>query len=684
MRGSVVRSAMSMLLAILMGAALVVTLAPSAFAATFTVNSTSDDTDAGGCEPSPGDCTLREAIVAANATTAKDTIDFDLGSGVPLIQVGTLTGLPEVTKPIVIDGSSGGATRVELDGTGAGMFASGLVISGGRSSVSDLVINDFFQSGIHVLGHGGTRITGCRIGTDPTGTMAEPNQVGIALSGLGAGPIDGTGNNLVGGTTASERNLISGNTFDGIQIAHSNGNVVQGNRIGTNAAGTSALPNGRDGVLLQVGLSNVIGGTTPGSRNLISGNTENGIDFIDFAEGTTTSGNVVQGNLIGTDSSGTGVVPNGEDGVHFDNFPVNNLVGGTTAAARNVISGNVDDGVGMDLKQFDHHEVIQGNFIGTDVTGTVALANGNGVHINGGRKNLISGNVISGNSGQGIAIENTFGAPESARGNVIQGNLIGTNAAGTAAMENTSGIAIDGQPDTLIGGTASAAHNVVSGNGIGILVGNTTGTVIQGNLVGTNAAGASRIPNLEVGISLTGSSQTLVGGTVAGARNVVAFNAGVVSGADGVTIVGGTGNSVLGNSIFSNSGLGIDLDDDGVTPNDASDVDAGTNDLQNFPAVTSARSHGSVTHVKGTVSGRRSTKVVVEFFSNPSCDPSNHGGGKRFLGRRTIPTGPSGTGSFDIIFSVGTTVGHRITATETNAGGSTSELSLCRKVAAGS
>jgi CSLREA domain-containing protein len=683
MRGSAVRPAMSMLLTILMGAAFLVTLAPTASAATFAVNSTMDDTDAGGCEPSPGDCTLREAIEAANATTAKDTIDFDLGTGVPLIQVATLTGLPEVTSPVAIDGSSGGATRVELDGTNAGTFASGLVISGGRSTVSDLVINDFFQSGIHVFVHGGTRITGCRIGTDPTGTIAEPNQVGIALSGLSPGPTDGTGNDVVGGTTASERNLISGNTFDGIQIAHSNGNLIQGNRIGTNAAGTSPLPNGRDGILLQVGLSNLIGGTTPGAQNLISGNAENGIDFLDFAEGTTTSGNVVQGNLIGTDRSGTAAVPNGEDGVHFDNFPVNNLVGGTTGAARNVISGNVDDGVGMDLKQFDHHEVIQGNFIGTDVTGTVALANGNGVHINGGRKNLISGNVISGNSAQGIAIENTFGAPESARGNVIQGNLIGTNAAGTAAMENTTGIVIDGQPDNVIGGTSPAARNVVSGNGIGILVGNATGTVIQGNLVGTNTAGASGIPNLEVGISLAGSNQTLVGGTVVGARNVVAFNAGLVSGTDGVVIDGGTGNSVLGNSISANSGLGIDLDDDGVTPNDDGDVDAGTNDLQNFPAVTSARSNGSVTHVKGTVSGRPSTKVVVEFFSNPSCDPSTHGEGKRFLGRRTLPTGPSGTGSFDIVFSVGTTVGHRITATETNPGGSTSEFSLCRKVTPG-
>jgi trimeric autotransporter adhesin len=292
--------------------------------------------------------------------------------------------------------------------------------------------------------------------------------------------------------------------------------------------------------------------------------------------------------------------------------------------------------------------------------------------------------VISGNSSQGIAIENTFGSPESARGNVIQGNLIGTNVAGTGAMENTVGIGIDAQPDTLIGGTVPAARNVVSGNSIGIQVGNATGTVIQGNLVGTDAAGTSGIPNLEVGISLAGASQTLVGGTVAGARNVVAFNAGVISGSPGVAIDGGTGNSILANSIFANGGLGIDLDDDDVTPNDAGDVDAGTNDLQNFPAVTSAKSNGSVTHVKGNVSGRLSSKLLVEFFSSPSCDPSNHGEGKRFLGRRTIATGVSGTGSYDIVFSVGTTVGHRITATATNPGGSTSEFSACRKVFAGS
>jgi len=156
---------------------------------------------------------------------------------------------------------------------------------------------------------------------------------------------------------------------------------------------------------------------------------------------------------------------------------VNNTVGGTTAASRNVISGNGGDGVRLQITTIDNHNVISGNFIGTDVTGSAALPNDeNGVHIDGGRKNVIggatagAGNVISGNGGDGVLIDNTFGGSEEARGNVIQGNLIGTNAAGTAGLGSSIGIHVDAQPDTVIGGTGVGARNVVSGNAIGILL----------------------------------------------------------------------------------------------------------------------------------------------------------------------------------------------------------------------
>jgi len=691
MRRSAIRSSMSFLVVVLMGAAVLIALAPIASAATFTVNSTADDTDGGGCEPSPGDCTLREAINAANNTTAKDTISFALGSGVPAIAVGvpTSTPLPDITKPVVIDGSSGGATRVELDGTSAGVGARGLVVGNRGSTISDLVINHFNQEGIMLYGNGSNRVTGCRLGTNPAGTSAEPNGFGISMLNFG-GTTYSAGANIIGGTTASERNLISGNTFDGIVIYNSNGNIIEGNRIGTNAAGTTSLQNGRDGIVLSTGLSNIIGGTALGTRNLISGNGANGVDITDGYTGINTSGNVVQGNLIGTNASGAGAVPNGEDGVHFEGHPVNNLVGGTTPAARNVITGNTGDGVGLDLDgQLDQAAVIAGNYIGVDADGIGALGNSNGIHIDGGPKMVIggtargAGNVIAGNFGAGIVIEDTAHSPGQARGTVIQANFIGTNAAGTDPIEETRGISVVGQPDTRIGGTSRSARNVISGNTVGIEVHDAAGTIIQGNFVGTNRAGTAGIPNLAEGVALLDSRRSLVGGNPAGAGNRIAFNGGAIMGGQGIMIDGGTGNSVQGNSIFSNKSLGIDLDADGVTPNDTHDVDTGTNELQNFPVVASAKSNGSITHVKGAIPSTKSTKVSLEFFSSGSCDASNHGEGKRFLGRTAVTTANSGTGSFNVVFSMGTKLGNRVTATATSPGGSTSEFSACRRVVSG-
>jgi len=404
----------------------------------------------------------------------------------------------------------------------------------------------------------------------------------------------------------------------------------------------------------------------------------------------TTAGNLVQGNLIGTDATGTADLGIEGDGVHFAGIPVNNTVGGTTAASRNVISGNGGDGVRLQITTIDNHNVISGNFIGTDVTGSAALPNDeNGVHIDGGRKNVIggatagAGNVISGNGGDGVLIDNTFGGSEEARGNVIQGNLIGTNAAGTAGLGNSIGIHVDAQPDTVIGGTGVGARNVVSGNAIGILLRFGTGAVIQGNFVGTDVTGKSAVANQADGIAVTDGFRVTVGGTRRGAGNVVASNGRSIVKGNGVLVKNSVGVTVPGNSTLGNTLLGIDLGDNGVTRNDPGDLDSSVNELQNFPIVRTAASNGSVTHVTGKLSSQPSVNYLVEFFSSPLCDPSGNGEGKVFLGRTTVTTGQAGAGSFNVVFHVGTKVGNVVTATATTPGGSTSELSKCRKVVSG-
>ena len=155
--------------------------------------------------------------------------------------------------------------------------------------------------------------------------------------------------------------------------------------------------------------------------------------------------------------------------------------------------------------------------------------------------------MISGNTGNGVWIN---GADR----NLVQGNLIGTNATGTGPLPNGFGLFVMGANNT-IGGTSTGAGNVISGNtniGISVAAG-AAATMLQGNRIGTNAAGTTPLPNGSHGVILDGAG-TIVGGTAAGAANIIANN-----GLAGVRVNSGTGHAVLGNAIFSNANLGIDL-----------------------------------------------------------------------------------------------------------------------------
>ncbi len=168
--------------------------------------------------------------------------------------------------------------------------------------------------------------------------------------------------------------------------------------------------------------------------------------------------------------------------------------------------------------------------------------------------------------------------------NLVEGNYIGTDVTGTAAIANAGpGVLIKEASSNTIGGPAAGAGNLISGNADdGIFNSNpaSTDNLIQGNLIGTKANGTGALGNGNDGIDFSSSSSAsdnVVGGLLSGEGNVIAFN-----GARGVFVSGGTGNAVLSNSIHSNSGLGIDIGDAGITPNDDGDVDSGPNNLQNF------------------------------------------------------------------------------------------------------
>jgi RHS repeat-associated protein/CSLREA domain-containing protein len=435
------------------------------------------------------------------------------------------------------------------------------------------------------------------------------------------------------------------NRFEGPGvILRSGGNLVAGNFIGTNAAGAAGLANG-GGVRVDGASDNTVGGDTPEARNLISGNNSDGVLIISF--GSTANGNRVLGNLIGTNAAGTAALGNAAQGVHLESVfgavVSNNVIGGSTAAARNVIAGN-SNGVSI-LQSGVTGNQVQGNFIGTDVTGNAGLANqGSGVILGNSTNSTISGNVISGNRESGVIF---FGSS----GNHVLGNRIGTNAAGTTALGNREGVTIFASGNVI---GSPGTGNVISGNsahGVRLSGNSTTDNVIQSNRIGTDAAGTGRLGNGFDGVLFEDilTSNNLVGGTdaddgtadgVVAAGNLIAFN-----GLSGVHSSGGTGNRFLGNSIFANAHLGIDLggfnpSGDGVTLNDAGDADTGPNNRQNFPVLTAADRTPTTTTIHATLASTPDRDFRVEFFASTLAAGSH--AGQTFIGALTVHTGVDG------------------------------------------
>ena len=332
--------------------------------------------------------------------------------------------------------------------------------------------------------------------------------------------------------------------------------------------------------------------------------------------------------------------------------------------------------------------VIQGNFIGTDAAGTVDLGNTfSGVSIIGSSNNTIGGtppgarNLMSGNGGNILRIG------FSSTGNVVQGNYMGTDKNGTSGLGNGFGISIKDSSNNTIGGAAAGAGNLISANdGAAVLILDilpATGNVVQGNRIGTDVTGTASLGNLGEGIVILGATNTLIGGTAAGEGNTIAHNgrAGIFL---GTTISYPLGNSILSNSVFSNSDVqtttvGIDLEGDGVgvTLNDAGDGDTGPNNLQNFPELTSASPSGSNTTIQGSLNSTPNTTFTVQFFANVSCDPSGYGEGQSYLGQTTVTTDGSGNITFAATVS-GAPSGQTVfTSTATDPSGNTSEFSAC-------
>ena len=352
------------------------------------------------------------------------------------------------------------------------------------------------------------------------------------------------------------------------------------------------------------------------------------------------------GNIIGTNGNGTSAVPNNNAGVFIFNpgaGTLNNTIGGTTPAARNLISGN--DPYGIVLGTGATGTLVQGNYIGTDVSGQVPLANTYGVIATQATGSTIGGvpdgarNVISGNRLTGINIGFLVNGVLGGTGTTIENNYIGTNAAGTAALGN--------QQDGVFVEVQSITHT------------------IQNNLIAFNGSNGVRIPNVTAN-----------------------------PGTPGVRI------QIVDNSVYSNGALGIDLGTAGITANDVGDADAGANLLQNFPVLTSfgpiASGEGKLPRkpvapdvtitVNATLNSAPNTIYTIHWYfsTDMQCATNQALTHPLVLGRIPgVATDGNGNASFSFPFEfpVGTSSGI-INSTATDPNGNTSEFSACLPVSA--
>ena len=495
-------------------------------------------------------------IVVNGSKAGAATVGFDIQAASTTIQDLAIDGFGG--GGVLLDGAKASGDQLIFDyigvnaaGTvGAGNGAFGVELRGGARSnaISKSVISANSGDGVVLTGTGTSNnsLMSNLIGTDATGTHALGNtSIGVLIS-LGAT-----------NTTISAGNVISGNGYCGLYITDpgTTGNLVIGDRIGTNLAGTAALGNAGTGVEIANGASS----NTIGAGDVISGNTWNGVAIT----GAGTEHNVVSGAFIGIDVYGTHVISNGNIGAA--------IVGGAsynTIGTGSVISGNAADNVYLSDAGTSNNTV-SGNFIGTDAAGTHALGSSTNILItSGAANNTIGGttsstrNLISGSRSYGVALTGVGTSH-----NLVEGNFIGTNAAGTGILGNGTGVEIaSGASFNTIGGTTAAQRNVITGNGSGVEINgsSTQHNVVEGDFIGTDVTGEHALGNTYNGVTLdNGTAYDVIGSTLPGAANVIASN-----GVDGVELTdfGTVYNTVAGNMIgtdlsgsanLGNGGFGV-------------------------------------------------------------------------------------------------------------------------------
>ena len=511
---------------------------------TFTVTNVNDS----------GAGSFRQAITDANSTPnaagTTDMINFNI-AGTGLHTITASSALPDIGETVTINGYSQPGSKANTQATGALnsvllISVPGFTVTSGHVVLQGL---DFPTGGLVIKGDT-NRVEGCYIGTNNLGTVAPglapgaATQTGILVLGS---------SNLIGGTDPGTRNLISGNNSAGVLIqGGASGNTLEGNLIGTQANGATALGNAV-GVRFESSTSNKVGGTDTGAGNVIAGNSYAGVWLFNA------SNSVIEGNLIGTTATGQTALANQNFGVAVDGTTGSAMIGGTTAAARNIISGNNGPGVLVATRETGHD--VRGTYIGVAADGTTAL----------------------GNVGPGIRVARA-------------------------------------DKGMYIGGTIAAAANLIS-------------------------------HNLGAGVTVDPASSS--------------------SSAPAPTAV-----SIRTNQIYNNQSIGIDLGSDGTTNNhNGGPVSGQPNGQLNTPVLSAVTSDGSTTSITGSYNGAPSTTYTLQFFSSPFASFTSRGDGLTYLGQTTVTTDSAGNASYLAGMPVPVGAGKPVSAIAIDPTGNTSEFS---------
>ncbi|MBL9134980.1 MAG: hypothetical protein JNK85_03885 [Verrucomicrobiales bacterium] len=605
------------------------------------VNRAGDESDADPSDVCPDvdpnepglQTTLRAALDASNGVKGPNVVRFDLPKTSGIL-IEPRRPLPVVTNEVRVLGTTQAGGWIEVSGrllVANDVPAWELV---GSTELRGLAFNRFNTSATLLLSKGHNLVAGCRFGLRPDGSAGEPNHVAIQIA-AGDSVIGGSS---PGDGSAFRRGDVAILALGANPNTGPNGVIIEGNRFGGLSTDNTFEGNGPVNAIVLVNAKNCrVGGLTTGARNIFSGSKAAAV----LLAGSESSDHTIVGNWFGLTSSGAKVELSELNayGVALIQGAHHNRIGGTSAGSRNVISGSHDAGVILSLGA--HDNVVEGNWIGLTGDGNGEAGNEVGIWLLAGANNHIGGssaasrNVISGNFHAGVIVGRPDGwkhkvkaedpGDESCVGSVIEGNWIGLDASGARAQPNGRTFRLEGlgvligrfSAETILGGTTVGRRNVIAGNeGPGVMVDAIDGArhALWGNFIGLSPDAAYGIANRGPGLLARGDPLLLVGGYGSGEANTLTDNAGPA-----IELSGLKNNArpiaLAGNLMYRNfEGGSIQLTQR-RTSNDSLDADTGPNGLQNWPLLRGAFNRDDATRVVVDLASFKPAAVIqVDLF----------------------------------------------------------------------